>query len=114
MSTNGEEAIRGASEILPPGMSVYVPKMPRETLSDKLVQIELLRKYGLNPIPHIVARQLTSETELSNFLLMPCAWAKFIGSLIGGDDTEPRGPFKDSAGLLRVKYCQTSASPWLT
>ena len=101
LSTNGEEAIRGASQILPPGMGVYVPKMPRETLSDKLVQIRLLRKYGLNPIPHIVARQLTSETELSNFL----ADAVRLGEvrrvlIIGGDDTEPRGPFKDSAGLL--------------
>ena len=101
LSTNGEEAIRGASEILPPGMSVYVPKMPRETLSDKLVQIRLLRKYGLNPIPHIVARQLSSEAELSNFL----ADAVRLGEVhrvlvIGGDDKVSRGPFRDSADVL--------------
>jgi len=101
LSTNGEAAIRGASEILPPGMSVYVPKMPRETLSDKLVQIRLLRKYGLNPIPHIVARQLSSEAELSNFL----ADAVRLGEVhrvlvIGGDDKASRGPFRDSADVL--------------
>lgn len=101
LSANGEEAIRGASEILPPGMGVYVPKMPRETLSDKLVQIGLLRKYGLNPIPHIVARQLSSEEELGDFL----AEAARIGGVrrvlvIGGDDKVPRGPFQDSAAVL--------------
>ncbi len=101
LSTNGEEAVRGASEILPPGMSVYVPKMPRETLSDKLVQIRLLRKYGLNPIPHIVARQLSSEAELNNFL----ADAVRLGEVhrvlvIGGDDKVSRGPFRDSADVL--------------
>ena len=101
LSTNGEEAIRSASEILPPGMGVYVPKMPRQTLADKLVQIGLLRKYGLNPIPHIVARQLSSEEELSTFL----ADAVRIGGVhrvlvIGGDDKVSRGPFQDSAALL--------------
>jgi len=101
LSTNGEEAIRGASQILPPGMGAYVPKMPRETLSDKLMQIGLLRKYGLNPIPHIVARQLSSEEELSTFL----ADAVRIGSVhralvIGGDDKVSRGPFQDSAAVL--------------
>ena len=101
LSTNGEEAIRGASEILPPGMGVYVPKMPRVTLSDKLVQIGLLRKYGLNPIPHIVARQLSSEEELSTFL----ADAVRIGGVrrvlvIGGDGKTSQGPFRDSADVL--------------
>lgn len=101
LSTNGEDAIRGASEILPPGMGVYVPKMPRETLSDKLVQIGLLRKYGLNPIPHIVARQLSSEEELGAFL----ADAVRIGEIdrvlvVGGDDKASRGPFRDSAAVL--------------
>jgi methylenetetrahydrofolate reductase (NADPH) len=101
LSTNGEEAIRNASEILPPGMGVYVPKMPRQTLADKLVQIGLLRRYGLNPIPHIVARQLSSEEELSAFL----AEAVRIGGVhrvlvIGGDDKVPQGPFQDSAAVL--------------
>ena len=101
LSTNGEEAIKAASQNLPPGMGVYVPKMPRETLSNKLVQIGLLRKYGLNPIPHIVARQLSSEDELNTFL----ADAVRIGGVhrvlvIGGDDKVSRGPFRDSADVL--------------
>jgi methylenetetrahydrofolate reductase (NADPH) len=101
LSTNGEAAIRGASEILPPGMPVYVPKMPRETLSDKLVQIGLLRKYGLNPIPHIVARQLSSEDELNTFLTEAMRTGSVHRILvIGGDDKEPLGPFQDSAAVL--------------
>ena len=101
LSTNGEAAIRGASEILPPGMPVYVPKMPRETLTDKLVQIGLLRKYGLNPIPHIVARQLSSERELCDFLgvaASQCGVHRVL--VIGGDDKVAAGPFQDSASVL--------------
>lgn len=101
LSTNGEAAIRGASEILPPGMPVYVPKMPRETLADKLVQIKLLRKYGLNPIPHIVARQLASERELCDFLEMASSQGGVHRVLvIGGDDPRAAGPYQDSASVL--------------
>lgn len=101
LSTNGEAAIRGASEILPPGMPVYVPKMPRETLADKLVQIGLLRKYGLNPIPHIVARQLSSEQELCDFLGMATSQGGIHRVLvIGGDDPNAVGPYQDSASVL--------------
>jgi len=101
LSTNGEAAIRGASEILPPGMPVYVPKMPRETLADKLVQIRLLRKYGLNPIPHIVARQLSSEQELHDFLGVAASQGGVHRVLVvGGDDPKAAGPFQDSASVL--------------
>lgn len=101
LSTNGEDAIKCGSGILAPGTGVYIPKMPRESLSDKLVQIGLLRQYGLNPIPHIVARQLSSKEELGTFL----ADAVRKGGvqrilLIGGDNEVPAGPFKDSASVL--------------
>ena len=101
LSTNGEAAIRGAAEILPTGMAVYVPKMPRATLSDKLVQLRLLRKYGFNPIPHVVARQLSSENELRAFLAEATDTAGVQRVLvIGGDGREAAGPFDDSAALI--------------
>jgi len=101
LSTNGEDAIRGAAEILPTGMAVYVPKMPRATLSDKLVQLRLLRKYGFNPIPHVVARQLSSENELRAFLADATDSAGVHRVLvIGGDGKEAAGPFDDSAALI--------------
>ena len=68
LSTNGHDAILRAAEILPPGMPVYVAKMPTQTLTEKLIQIRALRASGLDPVPHIAARQLASRLELRTFL----------------------------------------------
>lgn len=101
LSTNGEAAIRKAATILPSGTVVYVPKMPRQTLQDKLVQIRTLRRVGLNPVPHIVARQLTSEQELCDFLSLAVRDGGVRRALvIGGDATEAAGPFADSAAVI--------------
>ncbi len=101
LSTNGEPAIKGAAEVLPHSMAVYVPKMPHVALGDKIVQLKLLHQYGFNPIPHIVARQLTSESELLAFLGYAVGIAGVRRVLvIGGDDAEAAGPFADSAAIL--------------
>lgn len=101
LSTNGEAAIRKAAAILPSGTIVYVPKMPRETLQDKLVQIRILKLAGLNPVPHIVARQLTSKQELRDFIALAVRDGGVRRALvIGGDVTEAVGPFKDSAAVI--------------
>ena len=101
LSTNGEAAIRKGSDILPSGMSVYVPKMPRQTLTDKLVQIALLSQYGLRPIPHIVARQLTSAQRLREFLQLATSSHGVSRVLvIGGDDKASAGPFADAAAVI--------------
>jgi methylenetetrahydrofolate reductase (NADPH) len=101
LSTNGETAIRKAAAILPAGTVVYVPKMPRQTLQDKLVQIRMLRRVGLNPVPHVVARQLISERELRDFIEMAVRDGNVRRVLvIGGDVTEAAGPFKDSAAVI--------------
>lgn len=101
LSTNGEPAISKAAAVLPGNMAVYVPKMPHVKLGDKLVQLKLLHKYGFNPIPHIVARQLSSDSELRAFLSYAIVTAGVRRVLvIGGDDKEAAGPFADSAAVI--------------
>jgi methylenetetrahydrofolate reductase (NADPH) len=101
LSTNGEAAIRSGAEVLPAGMRVYIPKMPKQTLSDKLAQIRLLHECGLDPVPHVVARQITSEQEIRDFL----SEAINLGNVnrvlvIGGDKDSAAGPFADAAAVL--------------
>jgi len=101
LSTNGESTIRKAALILAPGTAVFVPKMPTQTIEQKLFQIRILREVGLNPVPHIVARQMTSEEELRSFLnraVVEGGVKKVL--LIGGDGFNPGGPFKDAAAVL--------------
>ena len=101
LTSNGRETIRAAADVLQPGMPVYVPKLPRQTLEDKLVQVEMLREFGLEPIPHIAARQLSSERELRTFLEAAVKNAGIHRVLvIGGDNTEAAGPYSDSASVI--------------
>ena len=101
LTTNGRDTIISAAEILPAGMSVYVPKLPRQSLEDKLVQIAILRECGLEPIPHVAARQLSSEHELRTFIESAVQQSNVRRVLvIGGDNPEPSGPFHDSASLI--------------
>jgi methylenetetrahydrofolate reductase (NADPH) len=101
LTTNGRDTIMAAADLLPPGMSVYVPKLPRQTLEDKLVQIAMLREFGLEPIPHIAARQLSSELELRRFIEAAVQDSQVHRALvIGGDNPESSGPFSDSASVI--------------
>ena len=101
LTTNGREAIEAAAQHLPPGTRVYVPKMPRQTLAEKLVQVSLLRELGLEPVPHIVARQLGSHDELRRFLHTACSEHGVRRVLvIGGDQQQEAGPFPASAAVM--------------
>jgi methylenetetrahydrofolate reductase (NADPH) len=101
LSSNGESTIRKAAEILPPGTRVFVPKMPTQTLEHKIEQIRLLKEVGLDPIPHIVARQLSSEEQLQSFLELAVSEGGVNQVLvIGGDGMSPMRPFTDAAALI--------------
>jgi methylenetetrahydrofolate reductase (NADPH) len=101
LSANGEAAIRNGAEVLPTGMRVYIPKTSKQTLSDKLVQIGLLHDCGLDPVPHVVARQISSEQEIRDFLTEAISVGKVNRVLlIGGDKDSAVGPFTDAAAVL--------------
>jgi methylenetetrahydrofolate reductase (NADPH) len=101
LSTNGRDSIMSAAKILPRGMVIYVPKMPSQTLTDKLIQIKQLREFGLDPVPHIAARQIVSEQELRSFLNEAVSEGHVHRALvIGGNDAAVAGPFPDSAAVL--------------
>lgn len=101
LTTNGRAAIEAAARLLPPGSRVYLPKMPRERLLDKLAPIAILREVGLDPVPHIVARHLSSPDELREFLNRAAAESGVRRVLvIGGDRGSAEGPFADSAAVV--------------
>lgn len=109
LTTNGRETIEAAARHLPVGCRVYVPKMPRQTLDDKLVQISLLHELGLEPVPHIVARQLASREELRDFLARAAGEAGINRVLvIGGDQQQDAGPFPASAAVIASGLLQAN------
>ena len=101
LSTNGESTIRRAAKCLAPGTTVFVPKIPTQSLEAKLEQIRILKDVGLNPVPHIVARQIASERVLVDFLEQAVAVGGVRQVLVvGGDGFNPEGPFQDAADII--------------
>jgi len=101
LSTESLEVIPLAKRLLPFGMAVYLPKMLRRPLEDKLPMINALHAAGFDPVPHIAARQVDSASGLRSYL------DKVVNEsgvhrvmVIGGDNPQVAGPFADSAALI--------------
>jgi methylenetetrahydrofolate reductase (NADPH) len=89
------------AELLPSGTPVYVNHLPRHALSDTLRALFAVREAGLEPVPHIAARRVTSAAEIEGFLMRAVRAAGVSKVLlIGGDTPSPEGPFPDTASLL--------------
>lgn len=89
------------AELLPSGTPVYVNHLPRHALAETLRALFAVREAGLEPVPHIAARRVTSAAEIESFLMRAVRAAGVSKVLlIGGDTTTPEGPYADAASLL--------------
>jgi methylenetetrahydrofolate reductase (NADPH) len=93
--------LRAVAEALPADSCVYVASPGHRPLAETLDTVAAVRRAGLDPVPHIVARRFASRTELRDFL------AAAVGEhgahrvmLIGGDAAQPAGPYADAVQLL--------------
>lgn len=97
---NAADAV-ALAELLPAGTKVYVNHLPRHTLADTFSALDAARRAGLEPVPHVAARRISSRAEFEAFAKRAVDEAgvrKVL--LVGGDDLAPAGPFKDSIALL--------------
>lgn len=101
LSSDDRAMIAAAVRLLPPGASVYLPKLPKRTHAEALARARLLRELGLEPVPHIAARNLASRAELEDFVAQVVRESGVDRVLIvGGDDRAAAGPFRDSAAVI--------------
>ncbi len=63
--------------------------------------------YGLTPGPHISARRLRSEADLTEFLdaLVTVGASEHVFA-VGGDPTSPEGPYEDALALINSGLLQ--------
>jgi len=97
-----QQRIEETRELLPFGMSVYVPGLPNQPLLSKLERMRALHEAGFDPVPHLAARRISSRETLRQFLeqaVQACGVHRVL--LIGGDIPEPKGAYVDSAAVLR-------------
>ncbi len=99
MSPDRVSDVRTVAALLPVGTKVYVNHLPRHALAGSLPTLNALREAGLEPVPHVAARRVLSRPELRSFLERAVGEAGVTKVLlIGGDDTQARGPYADAAG----------------
>jgi methylenetetrahydrofolate reductase (NADPH) len=100
-SFGNPDLIPERADLLPYGMPVFVPVLPRHALHSRREIIRALGKASLDPVPHLAARHIASRGELADFLAFLTGEAGVHRVLlIGGDSSEVRGPYPDAAALL--------------
>ena len=91
-----------AAPLIPRGTRVNVTFLGNEDLEMRLAASRAVLAKGLVPVPHISARRLKSRAELEVYLgSLRDAGAIESVFAVGGDPTEPEGPYADSESVIR-------------
>lgn len=101
MTAKDVDALRRAAPLLSPGTNISVTFLPGEDHEARVAAATLVRQLGLNPIPHISARRLSSIEELDFFLGALSVSAQIDRAFVVGGDCEPKGPFPDALSVIR-------------
>lgn len=95
------EDLRAAAAELPAGTRVNLTFLGNEDTSLRVQAVGAIVALGLRPVPHLSARRFSSRAELDSYL---GALARLGASeevvVIGGDPSEPEGPFPDSLSVI--------------
>jgi len=102
MGADAPEDAQLIAGLLPAGTPVYVNHLPRRELAHTLPALIALSEAGLDPVPHMAARRVSSRSEAQTFLDQAVRRARVRKvMLIGGDLDAPLGPCGDAGALLR-------------
>jgi methylenetetrahydrofolate reductase (NADPH) len=83
--------------IAPPGTHVYVPAVPHQPPGRIAAAAVKLRAAGLEPVPHIAARNYAERAELEDVLRGAGVRRALV---IAGDRDQPSGPFADARAVI--------------
>ena len=84
------------------GTRVYVSFVPGQSWRDTLAACAAVRDCGLEPVPHLPAREIGSAAELDSILagLSSSAGVRSV-LVIAGDRAAPAGPFAGSLDIMK-------------
>jgi len=96
-----------AAPVLAPGTRMNVTYLGNEDLAMRVAASRAVLEHGLVPVPHISARRILSEADLTEFLaaLQEVGASENVFS-VGGDPHEPMGPYEDSLQVIRTGLLQ--------
>ena len=95
-------SINDFREYLDEGTAVTIAWPPQLDLRDMLTAACKLRREGMEPVPHLVARRIDSEQTLTELLAALAGEAGVTRLLcLGGDPERPAGPYADAGALIQ-------------
>lgn len=101
MSPSHADDVAAIAALLPAGTEVFVNHLPGRALDHALPTLMALHAAGLEAVPHLAARRVTTRADLQSFLQRAVAEAGVRKALlIGGDDPQPVGVYADALALL--------------
>lgn len=102
MTAKDVSSLAETAQLVPPGTRVNITFLGNEDHPMRVAAARAVREVGLVPVPHLAARRLTSEAELSELLdRLAEAGASEQVCTIGGDPATAAGPFTDSLSVIR-------------
>ena len=103
LTAKDRHGIAAAREVAPKGCEVFVANLPNDNMDRLIEACTTIGKAGLNPVPHMVARNTASREELDDTLARLVGEAGIDRALIlGGDRDDPVGPFDASIQLIQT------------
>src|SRR5204863_3289512 len=88
-------------DILPAGTRLYIAHIPGTSFQDTVALAARLRREGMAPVPHVVARRIKSLSALDHFL------ARLTGAagveqvlVVAGDTATPEGELDSGLQIL--------------
>lgn len=107
VTPGGANKIDNFCAVLRPGTKVYITFLPGSDFDDSIRTAIRLRREGMNPVPHIVARSIPSRSYLEQILQALQAQAGVDEVLIiAGGSGKPVGEFDSSMQLLETDLLQ--------
>ena len=104
------KALESAERRLSPGTEVFLTWIPGTNPMDMVEAASRLRRAGLLPVPHVAARHLESSAQLNQFAARLAEEAGVDRILlIGGDRSQPVGPYDSSLAVMQTGVFQKRA-----
>lgn len=107
VTTPDRSSLDGAARLLPPRTAVYIASLPKDPLKRQVETAMQVREFGMEPVPHLVARNFASVAALDE--LVRCLTSEAGVNrvlLVGGDRDKPEGEFDCSQQLLQSGVLQ--------
>lgn len=107
VNPNQPKVVDAAVTQLDPGTEVFLTWIPNTNPMNMVEPADKLRSAGLLPVPHIGARHIVSAAQLEQLaarLVREAGVNRVL--IIGGDRTEPAGPYDSSLAVMRSEVFQ--------